>query len=59
MAEEIVRVEVYTITGVKVFENGLYSSNTVNVPLTSMPNGALLIKAYTRNGVYSGKVVKI
>jgi len=59
MAEEIVRVEVYTITGVKVFENGLYNSTTVNVPLTSMPKGALLIKAYTRNGVYSGKVVKI
>ncbi len=59
MAEEIVRVEVYTITGVKVFDNGLYSSTTVTVPLTSMPKGALLIKAYTRNGVYSGKVVKI
>lgn len=59
MAEEIVRVEVYTITGVKVFENGLYSSTTVNVPLTNMPKGALLIKVYTRNGVYSGKVVKI
>jgi hypothetical protein len=59
MAEEIVRVEVYTLTGVKVFENGLYSSTTVTVPLTSMPKGALLIKAYTRTGVYSGKVVKI
>jgi hypothetical protein len=59
MAEEIVRVEVYTLTGVKVYDNGLYDSTTVIVPLTSMPKGALLIKAYTRNGVYSGKVVKI
>lgn len=59
MAEEILRVEVYTITGVKVFDNGLYNSTTVTVPLSSLPKGALLIKAYTRNGVYSGKVVKI
>ena len=59
MTEEIVRVEVYSITGVRVFENGQYSSPTVTVPLTNMPKGALLIKAYTRNGVYSSKVVKI
>jgi hypothetical protein len=59
MTEEIVRVEVYSITGVRVFENGQYSSPTVTVPLTNMPKGTLLIKAYTRNGVYSSKVVKI
>lgn len=59
MAEEIVRVEVYTITGVKVFENGLYNSTKVTVPLNKMPKGTLLVKVFTRNGTYKSKVVKI
>ena len=59
MAEEIVRVEVYTLTGVKVFENGLYSSTKVTVPLNNIPKGALHVKVFTRNGTYKSKVVKI
>jgi len=59
MAEEIVRVEVYTLTGVKVFENGLYSSTKVSVPLNNIPKGALLVKVFTRNGAHKSKVVKI
>ena len=59
MAEEIVKVEVYTLTGVKVFENGLYNSTRVTVPTGSMPKGALVVRTYTRNGVYESKVIKI
>jgi|GEM_PF-534595 len=59
MAEEIVKVEVYTLTGVKVFENGLYNSTRVTVPTGNMPKGALVVKTYTRHGVYESKVIKI
>lgn len=59
MAEEIVRVEVYTLTGVKVFENGMYNSTKVTIPLGNMPKGALLVRTFTRNGAYESKVLKM
>ena len=56
--ENIAKVAVYTITGVKVYERIGNNSNTMTLPSNDFPKGILIVKVYGNNGVMEMKVIK-
>jgi hypothetical protein len=56
--ENITKVDIFTITGVRVFETIGSNTNTMTVPATNLPKGMLIVKIYSRNGVMEQKILK-
>ncbi len=56
--ENITKVDVFTITGVKVYEMIGSNTNTMTVPALTLPKGMLIVKIHSRNGVLEQKIVK-
>jgi len=58
IAENISKVEVYTIIGVKIYEMIGKNTNTITIPANDFPRGILIVKVYGKYGVIEKKVLK-
>ncbi len=59
MSEEAIkRVEIYTVVGIKVFEQEYNTTKKVNINATELPEGLLIIKVYGDKGVMEKKILK-
>jgi len=56
--ENITKVDVFTITGVRVFETIGSNTNTMTIPAINLPKGMLIVKIYSRNGIMEQKILK-
>jgi len=56
--ENISKVEIYSITGAKLFERNGGNSETMNIPTSDLTKGMLIVKVYCKNGIIERKVIK-
>lgn len=53
-ADEVQKIEMYTTTGVLVYKNDI---NCLNLDVSTLKNGTYLVKLYTKNGIFSSKIL--
>jgi len=58
LEENITRVEIYTLTGVKVYEMTGKNTNSAIISAENLPKGMLIVKVFGKNGVIEKKIVK-
>jgi Leucine-rich repeat (LRR) protein len=58
LEENITRVEVYSLTGVKVYEMIGNNTNSAIISAENLPKGMIIVKVFGRNGVIEKKIVK-
>jgi len=56
--ESIKKIEIYTVVGAKVFEQGYNTTQKVNINAAELPKGLLIVKVYGANGVMEKKMLK-
>jgi len=56
--ENISKVEVYSITGMKLYEKLGENSLTMLVPTGNLPLGMLIVKVYCKSGIIEKKIIK-
>jgi len=56
--ESIKKIEIYTVVGAKVFEQGYNTTQKVNINTAEFPKGLLIVKVYGANGVMEKKILK-
>lgn len=56
--KSITKIEVYTITGVKIYEKQVGNSLNMAIPTANFPKGMLIVKIYGMDGVMEKKVLK-
>ena len=56
--ESIQKVEVYSIIGMKVFENAVNNLTSTRINTSLLPKGLLVVKVYGKSGVMEKKIIK-